>query len=138
MPSIDLGRAERITETAGSQGRLLENTEDPRASAGALRTEALIRLQFPGYKDGRAYSQARILRDDMDFGGDIRAEGEVLPDQIVHMRRCGFSSAIVAEEHVEAALEALRSTGARYQRGVCDGASILDRRRAARAVGRAA
>jgi uncharacterized protein (DUF934 family) len=52
----------------------------------------VIRLQFAAYKDGRAFSQARLLRDRFGFTGDIRAGGEVLRDQALFMVRCGFTS----------------------------------------------
>ncbi len=49
-----------------------------------------IVLVFPLFKDGRAYSQARILREELSFKGRVRARGDVLLDQIFFMRRCGF------------------------------------------------
>ena len=56
-----------------------------------------IELQFPKFTDGRAYSQALLLRRRYRFAGDIRATGDVLIDQLVHMYRSGFSSAVLAE-----------------------------------------
>lgn len=56
-----------------------------------------IELQFPKFTDGRAYSQAILLRRRYRFAGDIRATGDVLIDQLVHMHRSGFSSAVLAE-----------------------------------------
>ena len=56
-----------------------------------------IELSFPKFTDGRAYSQALLLRRRYRFAGDIRATGEVLIDQLVHMHRSGFSSAVLAE-----------------------------------------
>ena len=56
-----------------------------------------IDLHFPAFTDGRAYSQARLLRTRRGFAGELRATGEVLIDQLVHMARCGFSSAVLAE-----------------------------------------
>ena len=56
-----------------------------------------IELQFPKFTDGRAYSQALLLRRRYRFAGDIRATGDVLIDQLVHMHRSGFTSAILAE-----------------------------------------
>ena len=52
----------------------------------------LILLTFPAYKDGRAFSLARLLRERFGFKGDIRATGDVLRDQLLFMARCGFSS----------------------------------------------
>ena len=56
-----------------------------------------IELHFPKFTDGRAYSQAILLRRRYRFTGDIRATGDVLIDQLVHMHRSGFSSAVLAE-----------------------------------------
>jgi uncharacterized protein (DUF934 family) len=56
-----------------------------------------IELHFPKFTDGRAYSQAILLRRRYRFAGDIRATGDVLIDQLVHMHRSGFSSAVLAE-----------------------------------------
>lgn len=56
-----------------------------------------IDLQFPKFTDGRAYSQARLLRQRLKFAGEIRATGDVLIDQLVHMARCGFDVAVLRE-----------------------------------------
>ncbi|GAD21634.1 DUF934 domain-containing protein [Acidovorax sp. MR-S7] len=67
------------------------------AASGALQGVQRIELQFPKFTDGRAYSQALLLRRRYQFAGDIRATGDVLIDQLVHMHRSGFSSAVLAE-----------------------------------------
>ncbi len=56
-----------------------------------------IDLQFPAFTDGRAFSQAYLLRRRLKFAGDIRATGDVLIDQLVQMQRTGFSSAVLRE-----------------------------------------
>ena len=56
-----------------------------------------IELNFPKFTDGRAYSQAYLLRRRLKFAGDIRATGDVLVDQLVQMQRTGFSSAVLKE-----------------------------------------
>lgn len=56
-----------------------------------------VELQFPKFTDGRAYSQAYLLRRRRKFAGDIRATGDVLVDQLVQMQRTGFSSAVLKE-----------------------------------------
>ena len=65
-------------------------------ASGALQGVERIELQFPKFTDGRAYSQALLLRRRYQFAGDIRATGDVLIDQLVHMHRSGFSSAVLA------------------------------------------
>ena len=67
------------------------------AASGAFEGVERIELQFPKFTDGRAYSQALLLRRRYKFAGDIRATGDVLIDQLVHMHRSGFTSAVLAE-----------------------------------------
>lgn len=71
----------------------LANDADPRliSLAGVDRVE----LNFPKFADGRAFSQAFMLRRRLGFRGDIRATGDVLVDQLVQMERTGFSSAVL-------------------------------------------
>ncbi len=64
---------------------------------GALQGVDRIELDFPKFTDGRAFSQAVLLRRRYRFGGDIRATGDVLIDQLVQMQRSGFSSAVLAD-----------------------------------------
>ncbi|MEJ8839627.1 DUF934 domain-containing protein [Ramlibacter sp. AN1133] len=56
-----------------------------------------VELNFPKFSDGRAFSQAYLLRQRRKFAGDIRATGDVLIDQLVQMQRTGFSSAVLKE-----------------------------------------
>lgn len=57
-----------------------------------------IDLQFPLFNDGRAFSQAYLLRRRRRFTGDIRATGDVLIDQLLQMQRSGFSTAVLRED----------------------------------------
>ena len=63
--------------------------EDLAPHVGRLR---LIVLNFPKFSDGRAYSQARLLRERLGYAGELRATGGVLQDQLPFMLRCGFDS----------------------------------------------
>lgn len=69
------------------------------ADALALPLDGVVRvdLYFPNFTDGRAFSQAYLLRRRRGFAGDIRATGDVLIDQLVQMQRTGFSSAVLKE-----------------------------------------
>ncbi len=75
------------------------------AQEGALAGAERIELHFPKFTDGRAYTQALLLRRRYRFAGDIRATGDVLIDQLVHMQRSGFSSAVLAQGVDPAAAE---------------------------------
>ena len=65
-------------------------------ASGALAGVQRVELHFPKFTDGRAYTQAVLLRRRYKFAGDIRATGDVLIDQLVHMQRSGFTSAVLA------------------------------------------
>ena len=67
------------------------------AASGALQGVERIELSFPKFTDGRAFSQAVLLRRRYGFTGDLRATGDVLIDQLVQMARSGFTSAVLAE-----------------------------------------
>lgn len=69
----------------------IEAGEDARALLPHLHRIALIEVSFPSFRDGRGYSTARILRE-AGYTGELRAQGDVLVDQIPLMRRCGFDS----------------------------------------------
>jgi uncharacterized protein (DUF934 family) len=73
----------------------LANDVDPRTLdlGGVTR----IDLQFPAFTDGRAYSQAFLLRRRLRFAGELRATGDVLIDQLVQMQRTGFDVAVLKE-----------------------------------------
>ncbi|MFZ2738233.1 MAG: DUF934 domain-containing protein [Burkholderiaceae bacterium] len=77
----------------------LENDIDPRTLD--LKVVDRIDLNFPKFSDGRAFSQAFLLRRRMGFQGEIRATGDVLIDQLVQMARSGFDSAVLREDQDE-------------------------------------
>lgn len=78
------------------QALVLANTDDVQAHAAALRAAPLVLLQFPRWTDGRAYSQAVVLRARLRYAGEIRAVGEVVADMLPLLRRCGFDAAQLA------------------------------------------
>ncbi len=73
----------------------LANDVDPRTLD--LNGITRIDLQFPAFTDGRAYSQAFLLRRRLRFAGELRATGDVLIDQLMQMQRTGFDVAVLAE-----------------------------------------
>ena len=70
----------------------IANTDDVLQLGDRLRGVKLIVLDFPKFIDGRAYSQARLLRERLGYQGELRATGNVLQDQAPFMLRCGFDS----------------------------------------------
>jgi uncharacterized protein (DUF934 family) len=69
----------------------LEDGEDARQLIPYLDRLAMIEIGFSAFGDGRGYSAARILREH-GYTGELRAQGDVLVDQLAFMRRCGFDS----------------------------------------------
>jgi uncharacterized protein (DUF934 family) len=72
---------------------VLANDADPLQAA--LAGVSRIDLHFPKFTDGRAFSQAFLLRRRRDFQGEIRATGDVLVDQLAQMERSGFDVAVL-------------------------------------------
>ena len=94
----------------------LEAGDDARALLPHLSHLTLVEIAFSSFRDGRSYSAARILRE-AGYVGELRAQGDVLVDQIPFMRRCGFDS-FAPEAPVDAAAlsRALDRYDATYQR----------------------
>lgn len=92
--SLTRWQAERATllERSAPLGLLLQPGEVPHDIADDLGRFDLIALAFPAFKDGRAYSYARLIRERFGFTGELRAVGQVLRDQVLFMYRCGFDA----------------------------------------------
>ncbi len=82
---------ESFTGQSNSTAVRIEAGEDARELLPHLDRLSLVEVNFPAFGDGRGYSAARILRE-AGYSGELRAVGDVLVDQIVAMRRCGFDS----------------------------------------------
>jgi phosphoadenosine phosphosulfate reductase len=67
---------------------------------------ASIAINFPAFGDGRGYSSSRLIAERYGYKGELRAVGDVLHDQISHMRRCGMTAFVVKHEPTKKALEA--------------------------------
>lgn len=89
----------------------------------------LIALDFPSFRDGRAYSQAYLLRTRLGWTGELRAIGDVLRDQLSHMRQCGFDSFAVREDKSAVdALKGLAGMSVLYGRSVIEPRPLFRRR----------
>jgi uncharacterized protein (DUF934 family) len=97
-------------------GVAFPNDADIEDLADDLPRLALVALAFPKWVDGRAYSQARLLRARYRFAGEVRATGEVLVDMLPLLKRTGFDAAALrADQSIEAAERALRFFPGHYQ-----------------------
>jgi uncharacterized protein (DUF934 family) len=73
-------------------GILLKSDEHPEQIVQDLDSFELVALDFPVFRDGRAYSYARLLRDRYGYSGELRAVGDVLLEQLHYMHRLGFNA----------------------------------------------
>jgi len=89
---------EALLKRSGKVGVIWPNNRDLDDLVPYLERLALVALVFPTFRDGRAYSQARILRERFGFGGELRATGQVLRDQFLFLLRAGFDSFEVTKE----------------------------------------
>jgi uncharacterized protein (DUF934 family) len=106
-----LADPEMLLTRAGRLGVIWPNSRDVEDLVPFLGRLAVIALVFPSFRDGRAYSQARILRERLLYRGEVRATGQVLRDQFVFMLRAGFDA---FEVRKQADAEAFAATVKRY------------------------
>jgi uncharacterized protein (DUF934 family) len=108
--------AAEIARREAPTGVLWPNNRKVSELAPFLDRLALVALVFPTFKDGRAYSQARQLRERYGFRGELRATGDVLRDQFLFLARAGFDAFEVKKEaDTTAFVEALARYSVFYQ-----------------------
>jgi uncharacterized protein (DUF934 family) len=92
--SLDQWKAHRdeIIERGAPLGIRLRSDQPPELIADDLARFDVVALEFPKFRDGRAYSYARLLRERYGFKGELRAVGEVLLEQLFFMLRTGFDA----------------------------------------------
>lgn len=93
-----LGDTEGLFQRQGKLGVIWPNSRDIDDLVPYLDRLAAVALVFPTFRDGRAYSQARLLRERYLYRGELRATGQVLRDQFVFMLRAGFDAFEVKKE----------------------------------------
>ena len=82
----------RLRDRTEPVGVRLRSDESPESIADDLDGISLVALEFPQFRDGRAYTYARMLRERYAFDGEVRAVGEVLMEQLHFMLRTGFDA----------------------------------------------
>jgi uncharacterized protein (DUF934 family) len=109
-------------------GVIVGNDLDTRELEADLPRLSLVVLQFPKWVDGRAYSQAHLLRSRYRFAGEVRAIGEVLVDMLPLLQRTGFDAVVLrADQSREAAERALNFFPGHYQGDVREHRPIFAR-----------
>ena len=88
---------EALLERNAPLGVRLKSEESPESLGQDVHRLSVIVLEFPRFRDGRAFSWARLLRTRLGFKGEIRATGHFLYDQIAFMRRVGIDAFEVRE-----------------------------------------
>lgn len=86
-------------------GVLLPNTADVEDLAADLPRFALVALEFPKWVDGRAYSQAHVLRARLRFAGEVRATGDVVVDMLPLLQRSGFDAVVLRDGQLQSSAE---------------------------------
>jgi uncharacterized protein (DUF934 family) len=92
--SLKRYQAQRIAllEQPFALGVVLDTSENPEALGGDVHLLAVVALRFPLFKDGRVFSQARVVRTRMGYTGELRATGHFLIDQIAFLMRVGVDA----------------------------------------------
>jgi uncharacterized protein (DUF934 family) len=99
----------------GRLGVVLQPADHAEQLFADLPLLSLIACSFSGPSEGRGYSQARLLREQGKFSGELRATGYVRRDQLFFLARCGFNSFELAEADLENAVTAFSTFSAAYQ-----------------------
>ena len=118
LVSFERWRSEREALLArnGQLGIILANTVDPADIQNDLKNFEVVAVDFPIYRDGRAFSIGRLVRDRLGYQGELRAVGNVLRDQLFFMERCGFNAYELEEgKSIEDALAAFGEFTVTYQ-----------------------
>lgn len=130
-------RAEReaLLAAHAAVGVLVPNTADIEAVFREIADRSLIVLQFPTFTDGRALSQAVVLRKRLGYTGELRAVGDVIRDLVFWLGRCGFDSIVPRKDQsLEGCRTGLREFTVAYQAAADDHAPVWIRRRAEAAL----
>jgi uncharacterized protein (DUF934 family) len=135
LVSLAQWQAHRSTLLSRSSpfGIWLASDQHPQAIEQDLPHFAVVALEFPRFRDGRAYTYARLLRERYAYRGELRAIGDVLPDQLHLMLRAGFDAFELAPPHTFAAYRAAEASFSVWYQPTGDGrATALELRGAAR------
>lgn len=130
---VSLARAEaereQLDARAGEWGVWLPGDAEPEQVAERVLALPVVAIEVPKFTDGRHFTLARLLRERYGFKGDLRAFGNVLPDQLFYMRRCGYSSfELQAGKSLDTGLRTLRGFSVAYQGGADDPRPLYRRR----------
>ncbi|UTW13902.1 DUF934 domain-containing protein [Marinobacterium rhizophilum] len=112
-------RAQLVSRN-GRLGVQFNGDDDIEVLLADLSGLALVAIEFPVFRDGRGFSQARLVRR-AGFTGQLRAVGDVTRDRLDHMQRCGFDALAVPDDRFKPeVLNAFGEVSVHYQAGADD------------------
>ena len=115
-------------EQLARAGVVLLPADDVHPLGALVAKLPLVVIHLPEFKEGRGYTQARLLRDRLGFKGELRAVGQIRADLVYHLARCGFDAFKLAEgEKTDVALAELHRFSVAYQ--PCADGTTAPRRR---------
>lgn len=118
-----------LDEYPGEIGVWLNSDENVADIGEKLQELPVIALNFPVFSDGRSYSNARALRENFKYEGEIRAIGDVLRDQLYYMSRCGFNAFDLRFDQDEnLCLQAFNDFKTGYQASIAEPLPLFRRR----------
>jgi uncharacterized protein (DUF934 family) len=124
-----LADPDALLRRPGKTGVIWPNSRSVDDLVPYLDRLAAVALVFPTFRDGRAYSQARLLRERHGYDGELRATGQVLRDQFVFMLRAGFDAFEVKKDaDADAFAETMKRYSVFYQPTGDGRATALNRR----------
>lgn len=120
-----------LARNAGRLGLVIQPAKDEVEQVGEdAQRFALIAVGFPAYRDGRGFTTARLLRERYKYAGELRAVGDVLPDQVFYMLRCGYDAFALKAHHPEEDFARAAQTFSISYQGSSDGRLPVHRLRA--------
>lgn len=128
-----LSQEDQLTARNEAIGVRLEPSDDPKLLVEHFARIGMIELNFPKYTDGRAFSQAELLRRRYGYQGELRAVGQVLHDQLGMMVRTGFDAMVLDSANPEAIYQsAVGEFSEAYQPAADGRLSVFEKRHRAR------
>lgn len=113
----------------GGIGIWLDSHETPNMIGTNLNEIPVIALNFPSFTDGRSYTSARQLRNELSYQGELRAIGDILVDQMYYLSQCGFNAFNLRhDQDPERCLQALDDFSTNYQATVSQPTPLFRRR----------
>jgi uncharacterized protein (DUF934 family) len=109
----------------GKLGLRLEASESPELIGPDVHKLALILLHVPYFRDGRAFSWARLLRTRLGYKGEIRVTGHVLKDQVAFFARVGVDSFDLPRPITEADVRTVRDEISQVYQPSVDGRETI-------------